>query len=278
MSGAGDAFLPPGIPGRAMNQEQMQAASDLLYRNWVQGTRIDGLPPELRPGDRAEGYEVQALIEGYSDQPLFGWKIAATSAAGQTHIGVDGPLAGRLLAERVIEDGGECLLGDNLMKVAELEFAFRMADDLVPRDAPYQPHEVLDRVATLHPAIEIPDSRYNQFERVGLAQLIADNACAHRFILGGPVGADWRALDLAAQQPRAFLGGVLAEEGLGARVLGGPVIALSWLVNELSRHGLTLRAGEVITTGTCIKPLAIARGNKIVGDFGLLGRVSVAIS
>jgi len=163
------------------------------------------------------------------------------------------------------------------MKVAELEFAFRMADDLAPRDTPYQPQEVLERVATLHPAIEIPDSRYNVFERVGLAQLIADNACAHRFILGAPVAVDWRALDLAAQKPRAFLDGVLAEEGLGARVLGGPVAALTWLANELSRHGLTLRAGEVITTGTCIKPLAIARGNRIVGDFGSFGRVSVVI-
>jgi 2-keto-4-pentenoate hydratase len=260
-----------------MNQEQTRAACDLLYQNWRQGTRIDALPPELRPMDRAQGYDVQACIEGYSKRPLFGWKIAATSQAGQAHIGVDGPLAGRLLAERVIADGGDCVLGNNLMKVAELEFAFRMGQDLAPRNAPYGQEEVMDRVATLHPAIEIPDSRYNQFERVGLAQLVADNACAHLFILGPAATADWRALDLAAQKPRAFLDGALAEEGLGARVLGGPAIALTWLVNELSRHGLTLRAGEVVTTGTCVKPVAITKGNKIAGDFGSLGRVSVAI-
>jgi 2-keto-4-pentenoate hydratase len=260
-----------------MNQEQMRAASDLLYRNWLQESRIDALPADLRPKDRAEGYGVQALLEDHSKQPLFGWKIAATGAAGQAHIGVDGPLAGRLLAERVIEDGGICVLGNNLMKVAELEFAFRMADDLPPQDTPYEQQEVLDRVATLHPAIEIPDSRYNHFERVGLAQLVADNACAHLFILGAAVTVDWRPLDLAAQKPRAFLNGALAEEGLGARVFGGPAIALTWLVNELSRHGLTLRAGEVVTTGTCVKPLAIAKGNKVAGDFGPLGRVSVTI-
>ncbi len=136
----------------------------------------------------------------------------------------------------------------------------------------------LDRVGTLHPAIEIPDSRYNQFERVGLAQLVADNACAHRFILGPAVTAEWRSLDLAAQKPRAFLDGALVEEGLGARVLGGPLIALTWLVNELSRHNLTLRTGEVVTTGTCVKPVPIARGDRIAGDFGPLGSVSVTIS
>ena len=39
-------------------------------------------------------------------------------------------------------------------------------------------------MATLHPAIEIPDSRYDDFTIVGAAQLIADDACAHYFVLG----------------------------------------------------------------------------------------------
>ena len=261
-----------------MKQEQMRAACDLLYRNWQQETRLDALPPDLRPADRAEGYDVQAFLENHTGQPLFGWKIAATSAAGQAHIGVDGPLAGRLLAERVIEDGGVCVLGNNLMKVAELEFAFRMADDLPPRDAPYRQNEVLERVATLHPAIEIPDSRYHHFESVGLAQLVADNACAHRFVLGAAITADWRALDLAAQKPQAFLNGVFHSMGLGANVLGGPSTALTWLVNELSRHGLTLKAGQAVTTGTCVKPVVIEAGDRFTGDFGELGRVSVSFS
>jgi 2-keto-4-pentenoate hydratase len=264
--------------GKAMKQEQMQAACDLLYRNGQQETRIDELPPDLRPSDRSEGYGVQAFLENHSSQPLFGWKIAATSAPGQAHIGVDGPLAGRLLAERVIEDGGVCVLGNNLMKVAEVEFAFRMAGDLPPRDTPYTENEVLARVATLHPAIEIPDSRFNHFERAGLAQLVADNACAHRFVLGAATAADWRALDLAAQKPEAFLNGGFHSAGLGANVLGGPVIALTWLVNELSRHGLSLKAGQAVTTGTCVKPVAIAAGDHFAGDFGELGRVSASPS
>ena len=159
-------------------------------------------------------------------------------------------LAGRLLAERVISDGGACPLGNNLMKVAELEFAFRMAEDLPPRDMPWDQDEVLDRVATLHPAIELPDSRYNQFERAGLAQLIADNACAHRFILGPAAGADWRGLNLAQHKAHAAMDGADAGEGVGANVLGDPRIALTWLVNELSRHGLTLKAGEVASALT----------------------------
>lgn len=261
-----------------MTADKLKAASDLLYRHWQNQTRLDALPPDLRPADRAEGYRVQAFIEDHTKQPLFGWKIAATSIAGQAHINVDGPLAGRLLAERVIEDGGAYVFGNNLMKVAEMEFAFRTAADLPPRAQPYTEGEVMGCVASLHPAIEIPDSRFHDFTVVGLAQLVADNACADRFVLGPAAPAGWRSLDLAAHKVRALKDGAVAGEGSGVNVLGDPRIALTWLVNELSRHGLTLKAGEVVTTGTCVKPVEIAAGDRVEGDFGVLGRVSLAIS
>ena len=261
-----------------MEQEQMRAACALLVQHWANGTQLAALPQELRPEGRAEAYAVQACIEAFTTEPLYGWKIAATSLAGQRHIGVDGPLAGRILAERVIADGGDCPLGGNLMKVAELEFAFRMGADLVPRGEPYSQDEVLAQVVSLHPAIELPDSRFADFEHAGMAQLIADNACAHRFVLGTPAPHTWREMDLAAHPGRVFRGGVLAEEGLGRNVLGDPRIALTWLANELSRLGLTLKAGQVVTTGTCAKPLAIAQSDRIEGDLGVLGRVSVTIS
>jgi 2-keto-4-pentenoate hydratase len=261
-----------------MTEAEMCAASDLLFQHWGRQTRLSALPPNLRPADRAEGYRVQAFIEKHTARPLFGWKIAATSEAGQKHINVDGPLAGRLLAERVIADGGVCPMGNNLMRVAEMEFAFRMAEDMPPRAVPYGQGEVMARVASLHPAIEIPDSRYEDFTLVGLAQLVADNACAHRFILGPATTADWRGIDLAAHPARAVVNDAVAGEGCGANVLGDPRIALTWLVNELSRHGLTLKAGEAVTTGTCVKPVAITAGDRVMGDFGSLGQVCVTIA
>src|SRR3546814_16119974 len=88
-------------------------------------TVMAALPDGLRPESRAEGYAVQAGLERFSAAPSFGWKIAATSVAGQRHIGVDGPLAGRILAEQVHEPGSAIGIGHNRMRVAELEFAFR---------------------------------------------------------------------------------------------------------------------------------------------------------
>ncbi len=131
-----------------LSDDQAQAASDLLVRHWRDGTRLAALPPDLRPTTRAEGYAIQARLERHSDGPLFGWKIAATSAGGQAHIGVDGPLAGRLLAERVLESGAELALEANQMKVAEPEFAFSMARDLPPRAAPYEVSTASSTVST----------------------------------------------------------------------------------------------------------------------------------
>jgi len=260
-----------------MDLERQRAACAILYQHWREGTRLDSLPPDLHPTDRNDAYQMQSCIEAYSTHPLMGWKIAATSSAGQAHIGVDGPLAGRLLAERALPEGGNCALGNNLMKVAEMEFAFQMGEDLLPRAEPYGKAEVLSRVAALHPAIELPDSRFQQFERIGALQLIADNACAHYFVLGAVAPETWRNLDLAQFQVRGLKNGELAETGRGANVLGDPRLALTWLVNELSRFGYPLKKGQVVMTGTCVKPMPIAVGDRIEGDFGELGTVSIAI-
>ena len=122
-----------------------------------------------------------------------------------------------------------------------------------PRSIPYTVREVLDAVGTLHPAIEIPDSRFADFVSAGPAQIIADNACAHLFVLGAPTSSDWRALDLVEQKPVIKLRGK-QYVGHGKNVLGDPRIALAWLANELSQLGVTLRAGRVVTTGTCHLP------------------------
>ena len=106
-----------------MTEAQHQAASDTLWNLWQHGGRIAALSGESRPLTREDGYAIQARLERRSSSPLFGWKIAATSQAGQAHIAVDGPIAGRLLAERVFENGTRLPFGRNHMRVAEAEFA-----------------------------------------------------------------------------------------------------------------------------------------------------------
>jgi 2-keto-4-pentenoate hydratase len=259
-----------------LDKDQIAAASRTLYQHWRAGTKLGGLDPGMRPRDRREGYAIQAELERTSSQKLFGWKIAATSEAGQKHINVPGPIAGRILAETVIADGGMASMAGNAMAVAEAEFAFRMGRDLPPRASPYSVAEVLDAVATLHPAIELPDSRYADFVSAGEAQIVADNACAHLFVLGPATSTKWRALDLIEERPVMTLRGK-QHVGHGKNVLGDPRVALAWIANELRQLGITLREGEVVTTGTSHPPPPIAAGDHVACDFGLLGKVSVGL-
>jgi 2-keto-4-pentenoate hydratase len=253
-------------------------AGAILWQHWQQRTRIDQLPPDCRPSDRASAYSAQKEIVTYSGQDVAGWKIAATSVAGQKHIGVDAPLAGPLLANRVLADGATVPLDGNIMMVAEAEFAFTFARALPTRVNPYTREEVLDAVASLHPAIEVPDSRYNDFVTVGAPQLIADTACADWFVLGAQTDADWRPRDLVAHAVVVYRNGEKAATGSGANVLGDPRIALTWLVNELRTYADGIAAGQLVTTGTCVVPVPIKRGDTIRADFGDFGTVDVKLA
>ena len=278
------ARRPPALPGRrdgfrlattetTTDTTTARRAAEILWEHWQQRTRIDALPDSVRPHTRAEGYAIQREVQTCARQTLAGWKIAATSSSGQRHIGVDGPMAGRLLAQRSFPSGAEVPLAGSLMRVAEPEFAFSFVRDLAPRAAPYTTSEVLDVVAGLHPAIEVPDSRYADFVRAGAAQLIADNACADYFVLGAAAQAPWRGLELVSHRVSAQVVGRYAREGSGANVLEDPRVALTWLVNELSGIGVTLRAGQVVTTGTCMPSLELEVNDVVRVDFGVLGSV-----
>lgn len=161
------------------------------------------------------------------------------------------------------------------MRVAEPKFVYRMGSDLRAREAPYVESEVMAAIATLHLGIEVPDSRFVDFITAGAPQLIADSTCAHLFVLGPEVTVDWRGLDLATRRVTCTVTGRYVREGIGRNVLGGPQLAMTWLANELARHGAALRAGQYVTTGTCASPLEIRPGDAVTADYGQLGRIDV---
>lgn len=249
------------------------AAARLLAGHWAGGAHIQDLPELCRPTTRAEGYAAQAQWTGVLGKPVAGWKIAATSRAGQQHIAVGGPIAGPVFAHRVHADGAQIPLGANRMRVAECEIVFRFGRTLAPRAQGYGREEVLAAVASLHPGIEAPDSRFLQFERAGEAQLIADCACTNDMVVGAGVPCDARVLQLPALGVRATVSDGRRPQGVGSNVLGDPVHALVWLVNELGSAGQTIAAGQFVTTGTCVAPIPVVPGQHVEADFGWIGRV-----
>ncbi len=260
-----------------MQPQRARQAADILWSAWQDKRLLAALPDDCRPHSLEEGYAIQDAMAALHGGELIGWKIAATSTEGQRHIGVTEPLAGRLFAEFCHPDGARLPAGKLHMRVAEAEFAFRMAKDLPPRASRYATAEVMEAVATLHLAIEVPDSRYRDFARVGAPQLVADDSCACFFVLGDEA-VGWRTIDLAAHPVVGHKNGAVAERGSGADVLGDPRIALAWLANDRAARGDGLKAGQIVTTGTCIKPVTIVPGDLVVADFGVLGRVRVQFS
>ena len=200
-----------------------------IWSHWQAGTVMERLPNDCRPRTASEGYAVQSNLPLVSGRSVLGWKIAATSAVGQSHIQVSGPLAGRLLSGQVFEDGFDVSLKGNRMRVVEPEFAFMMGNDLPPRDIAYSHKEVLSAIESLHPALEIPDSRFVAFAQAGEAQLLADNACARHFVLGPAAPNNWREAELSKHPVKGSITRVGGKNwsrlGSGAAVLGDPLIA-----------------------------------------------------
>ena len=264
----GNIYLNRGIP-RMDNQRKWKEAAGRLDGLWHKGCQVDALPEDLRPATRAEGYAIQAMLEEMMASPLVAWKIAATSKAGQAHINVDGPLAGRIFQKRVLTSDTPLPLSGNNMRVAEPEFAFELGQDLPPRPDGYDIGFLRDAVQALYPAIELPASRFTDFCAVGAPSLIADNACANLFVFGTAFPDDlWRDRDLAAWEVTAEIAGKPVVHGIGRNVLGGPWTALHWLVNECSANGITLKEGQFVSTGTCAVPVPVKERDRLKVDFG----------
>jgi 2-keto-4-pentenoate hydratase len=262
-----------------MVEASAQAAARQLLPAWVAPLQISGLDSDHRPQNRADAYAVQQALFAATGDKAMGWKIAATSTAGQQHIGVSGPMAGRLLASRCLPDGSAVSMRGNVMRVIEAEFAFRLGSDVTPQDSgALTVEQVMVHAGDLHLAIEIPNSRYQNFLLAGEAQLIADFACASHLVLGKPITTDWRHLDLATQVVQVSRGGEVIAQGLGANALSDPRVALTWLANELISHGMYLQAGEVVITGTCVVPVPVQEGQTLSAQFPGLGEVGVVIA
>jgi len=261
-----------------MIDAQLLQAAEALWQHIQTDTFFESLPESCRPQTVNDGYVIQQKLFEISGDQLVGWKIAATGQAGQKHISVTHPLAGRLLRSRCFDSGVTLPFGNNNMAVAEAEFAFTMGQDLLPRPQEYTVDEVMNAVQTVHPAIELPDSRFQDFTVAGGPSLIADFACARYFVLGDALNNGWRDLDLKSCNTKLTIDGETVVEGAGKDVLGGPDIALSWLVNQLSSLDITLHAGEFVTTGVCGKPCLIKAGDNVTSELEGIGETSLTLS
>jgi 2-keto-4-pentenoate hydratase len=238
---------------------------------------IASLPDDCRPETLAEGYLAQDAFVASSGGAVAGFKIGATSAKAQAFLEIDAPFAGSVLKHDLHDSPAVLAAARFPFRLIEPEVAFRLGRDLPPRARGYEREEVAAAVADLHPAIEIVTSGLQNWQRQGVASLIADNGVNGALILG-PACAHWRDFDLPRHEVTLRVNGEVAGTGVGGNALGDPMSALAWLVEHRARRGRGLAAGQVVTTGVVTEFVELDAGDEAVADFVSLGEVRLAFT
>ena len=260
-----------------LSDDAVEQAARLLLAARGDHRRLDGLPASCCPATIADGYRIQDTVAAAIGVPLAGWKIACTSDEACQILGADGPFRGHLFEPLMVDSPAELSAGAFHMRGLEGEFAFRLGADLPKVGAPYVAGDMAAAVECLHPAIEIVDSRYAEWTTAGAPSLAADNAAAGALVLG-PAVTGWQSSDLATHGVQLSVNGDHQRSGTGADVLGHPLAALAWLANDRAAHGDGLKAGEVVTTGTCTGIVFVAAGDRAHADFGDFGTVDLVFT
>ena len=257
-----------------MDRDSAARAGALLWEAWRERRQVDALPADCRPGTLAEAYAVQDALAASAGLGIAGYKIGATNAQVQARFGVDAPFSGRVFADFVGASPLRVPAKSVNFHAIEAEFDFVMGSALGPRPEPYTRDEVQAAVASVHPAIEVPDSRYADWLSMKAEDLIADNAIGCLLCLG-PAAEGGLDRDLAAQEVVVRVNGEVASEGAGRNVLGDPWNVMVWLANHLSGRGLALEAGHVVTTGSAADVIRCRPGDTVTAEFGPIGRAEV---
>jgi 2-oxo-hept-3-ene-1,7-dioate hydratase len=227
-----------------------------------------------------EAYAIQrdwlGLRLGNGDR-IIGHKIGLTSRSMQLASGISEPDFAPLL-ESMDYTGRDLTTDDFILPRVEIELAFILARPL--SGAGVTVAQVLDATAYVAPAIEIIDARIEQVDQEArtprtVVDTISDFAACAGVILGtklvnaGQLDLRWISAILAKN-------GVVEETGVAAGVLGHPAHGVAWLTKKLGEFGEELAAGEIVLSGSFIRPVAAANGDRFEADFGALGKIAFA--
>lgn len=256
-----------------MDEGRQRELARLLAALRREGRQQSGLAPELVPPDARTAYRVARMVEEELGLAVAGWKIAALKPEMQRQLRAEAPIYGRVFAGHIHPAPVAQEWAKLCSPIPEVEYQALLCADLPPRAAPYGKDEVAEAVASLHPGIELPECRFvHDANFPPLPAILADGA-GGSVISYGPAIENWRERDIAGQEVVLLCNGVPRRRGSAAEAVGHPVDTVVWIANELSRTGVGLKAGQMISTGTLTGMLAPKAGETYVADFGPFGRV-----
>jgi 2-keto-4-pentenoate hydratase len=240
---------------------------------WQAAQRGEYFPPVWYDKlDLDAAYRIQlGLIERRCarGERQIGWKVGLTAPAIQQQFGFHEPVFGCILQR---DATGRVFRPDELIKPGfEPELCLRIGHDLPHGVTPEAARGAIDMV---YPALEIIETRGPFTEQIAVA--LADNAQQRTVVLGTGVAL---APDLALDQVVAevTINGTVAATGSGDAVLGNPINSVVWLAGKLGAYGRSLKAGDIIMSGSFTRQFPIAPGDRVRVTFAGIGAVETSM-
>ncbi len=261
-----------------LNDEAARAFADALVVAEASRRPIAPLT-DVHPGcDTRDAYRISSLVTESklrSGRTINGYKIGLTSAVMRELAGADEPDYGALFDNWFVADGGVIGAGELNRASVEAELAFVLAH---PLRGPGVTHaDVVSATATVHPALEIVDSRYTgRGPGPVVIDSIADAAWCGRVVVS-EIAHRLDDIDVEAVACSLLINGVEVADGVSSAVMGNPITAVAWLANTLGGFGVTMEPGHVVLSGSFLRAMPIAPGDEVHADFAGFGSVSVSV-
>ncbi|UOA28939.1 2-oxo-hept-4-ene-1,7-dioate hydratase [Pseudosulfitobacter sp. DSM 107133] len=263
-------------------QDHARAAADLLA---AEDSRDQIGLLSLRHPDIGmdDAYAVQNAICAAKlarGRKVIGWKIGLTSKAMQYALGIDIPDSGILFDDMAFDHGTTVPAGRFIQPRIEAEIAFVMKSAIGGADVTRA--DVIAATDYVAPSIEILDTRIVRVDGEtgktrSVFDTISDNA-ANAGIVLGPQRHAVDAFDLRWVGAITTRDGAVEETGLGAGVLNDPVESVVWLARRMAQYGQSIEPGQVILSGSFIRPVECPSGSAITADFGDFGDVELSFA
>jgi 2-keto-4-pentenoate hydratase len=259
----------------------LDRAARKLLDHRARGIPNPVLPVGERLSDFALAYAIQdradAILQAERGYTAIGYKIAASNQVARTHLGIDTAFHGRLYRQMASSSPATVPFVAGFFKAYEPEIGLRIGRDLDLTQAPFSAMMIEAATAAVLPAIELVGSWFVPWTGAGAPNLIADNAAFAHWVMGEPID-DWSGLDLLDAPVTLHIDGTLKGTGAGRNVDGGAFGATAWLANALAAKGHALRAGDYVTTGIVMPPVAVGPAEHVIADFGRLGQIELRMT
>jgi 2-keto-4-pentenoate hydratase len=238
-------------------------------------------PPTWRPADLHDAYRLQgAVLDAFG--AIGAWKVSAITDEQRRVMGVPAPTAGPIPASFVQDaSAGQARLRlrDFIAPLIECEFAFELGRDLPVRSDAYRREDVAAAIESMRIAIELVDPRLPRGS--GALAEIADG-CNNGAFVAGPRTRNWQGVDFAASSivltaSEASGHGSALAQGSGRAILDGDPLAAVVMLANAQPPGRGLRAGDVVTTGSCTGAPRLPGPGRYRADFAGLGRIELQI-